>query len=77
MGWTDAEAHTCNCSYWGRGDEEDCISKPAPAKSSQDPNSTNKKLGARVRACHPSYMRSVNRKTAVQSGHESKTIFKK
>jgi hypothetical protein len=30
-------AHTCNPSYSGGRDQEDCISKPAQANSLQDP----------------------------------------
>jgi hypothetical protein len=30
-------AHSCNPSYLGGRDQEDCISKPAGANSSQDP----------------------------------------
>jgi hypothetical protein len=40
-----AVAHTCNpcnSSYSGGRDEEDLSSSPAPAKSSQDLNSTGK-----------------------------------
>jgi hypothetical protein len=34
-------AHTCNPSYSGGGDQEDCGSQPARANSSQDPISKN------------------------------------
>jgi hypothetical protein len=38
-------------------------------KSPQDFISTNKKLNVVARTCHPSYMGSVNRRLAVQTGH--------
>jgi hypothetical protein len=35
-------AHTCNCSYSGGRDQEDCGSKPAQANSLRDPISKKK-----------------------------------
>jgi hypothetical protein len=37
-------AHTCNLSYLGGRDQEDCGSKPAQANSSQYPISKNPSL---------------------------------
>jgi hypothetical protein len=59
-----AKAH--NPSYLGGGDWEDCISRPAWAKSPQDPISINKKLHMVTYACHSSYMEDVNMKISVQ-----------
>jgi hypothetical protein len=36
-------AHTCNLSYSGRGEQEDCGSKPAWENSLRDPISKKKK----------------------------------
>jgi hypothetical protein len=52
----------------GERDLEDHSSRPAQAKSSQDPISINKKLGVVALNCHPSYMGSANEKIMVQVG---------
>jgi hypothetical protein len=41
MFWLEAVSHACNPGYFGGGDWEDHGSRPAGAKSSQDPISTN------------------------------------
>jgi hypothetical protein len=49
-------------TYLGSGDQEDHVSRPAQAKISQDPISTN--------IAHdylPSYRRSINRRVIVQA----------
>jgi hypothetical protein len=46
--------HSYNHSYLGIRDQEDHGSKPAQAKSSQNPISTNKKLGVMAYTCQPS-----------------------
>jgi hypothetical protein len=66
-------AHTCNPSYQGGGDQEDHGSRPAWAKSSQDPISTNKKWGIVMHACHPSMWESEDH----SSGHKHKTLSQK
>jgi hypothetical protein len=47
--------NTCNPSYLGGWHQKDSHCRTAQAKSSQDPISTNKKLGMVVNACHPSH----------------------
>jgi hypothetical protein len=44
----------CNPGYLGGRDLENCGLRPAQAKSSQNPISTNKKLNL-MYICHPSY----------------------
>jgi hypothetical protein len=61
-------ANTCNPSYTEGRYQEDHSLRPAWAKSQQDPTSTNKKLGAVGRTCHPNYTVSVNRSVTVQTG---------
>jgi hypothetical protein len=51
---SDTVAHTCNLSYLGGRNQEDHSSRPVWANSSQDPISTNKKLGVVVHTYHPS-----------------------
>jgi hypothetical protein len=54
-------AQASNPSYSEGRDGEHDSPKPAQAKSSQDPISTNKNMGMVVHACHPNYTGSVNR----------------
>jgi hypothetical protein len=51
-------AHACNPSYLETGDQEDCIPRPAWAKSKQDPISINKS-GEVIHLCNVSYLRIV------------------
>jgi hypothetical protein len=57
-------AHPCNASYSRGRDQELPISRPAQAKSYQDPISTNYS-GVVVCTCHPSYWRSIGRKITI------------
>jgi hypothetical protein len=59
-------AHTCNLSYSGSGNWENQGSRPAQAKSSQHPISSNTKLSLVLCACYLSYMGNVNRRIEVR-----------
>jgi hypothetical protein len=48
-------AHTYSPSYSGGGDGEDHGWRSAQAKSLQDPNFSQSKLGMVAHSCHPSY----------------------
>jgi hypothetical protein len=66
-------AHACKPSYSGGRDLEDHSWRTAQAKSSQDPISSNKKLGIVVHACHSSYSGNGNRRLVVQAGLDQNT----
>jgi hypothetical protein len=57
--------HTCNLSYSGGTDLEDCGSRLSWAKSFQDSISSNKP-GVIVHTCHPSYLGSIDSRIVVQ-----------
>jgi hypothetical protein len=57
--WPGTVAHACNLSCLEGGDQESYGLRPAQAKSSQDPISTNKKLGMMVLTCYSSHAGSI------------------
>jgi hypothetical protein len=62
-----AVAHSYNSSSSGGGVRKDYSSRPACAKSSDGPISTNEKLAVVACACSPSYSESLHRKISVQA----------
>jgi hypothetical protein len=70
---------TCNSSNSVGRDQEEHSSKPAKAKNSQGPISTNKSYMYMVmHICHPSYTGSINRRIneSDQPRHKHETLFK-
>jgi hypothetical protein len=62
--WLGTVAYICNPNYSGGDSWKDCSSRPTWAKSSEDPISTNIKLGTVVCTYNPSYAGGIHRKIA-------------
>jgi hypothetical protein len=72
-------AHAYNPTYSKGGHQEAHGPRLGMKECPQDPVSTNKMLGVVMSTCHPSYMRSVNKRIIVQAclNIKIKTLFKK
>jgi hypothetical protein len=72
-------AHICIPTYTGGGDPEAGCLRSARVKSSQDPNSTNKKLGMVEHTCHLQLLWEVQEEDLGPGlpGHKCEILFKK